>query len=134
MVGQSDIVKTFKGISQTKSLPHLLLYGPPGTGKTSILLALAKELFGASYYKERVLELNASDDRGIAKIREKVKKFASIRVEKIKGAPNYKIILLDEADHLTKDAQNALRRIIEDFTEETRFCLICNYVTRFIYF
>jgi replication factor C subunit 2/4 len=73
MVGQTEIVNTFKGIVQTKSLPHLLLYGPPGTGKTSILLALARELFGEEHYRSRVLEMNASDDRGIAKIREKVK-------------------------------------------------------------
>ena len=74
VVSQNEVVKSFKGMLATKTMPHLLLYGPPGTGKTSIILAFAKELFGMKYYKKRILELNASDDRGIGKIREKVQK------------------------------------------------------------
>lgn len=123
----------FKGIRDTGNMPHMLLYGPPGTGKTSIIIALAKEVFGASEYQHRVLELNASDDRGIGKVREKVKKYAETKLAKLpSGKPNYKIIILDEADQMTSDAQQALRRIIEDYASITRFCLICNYVTKII--
>jgi replication factor C subunit 2/4 len=110
-----------------------LLYGPPGTGKTSIILALVKEIFGPQHYKERILELNASDDRGIQKVREKIKKYAETKLTKLpKSYPSFKIIILDEADQMTPDAQNALRRVMEDYSNITRFCLICNYVTKII--
>ncbi|PKK59470.1 P-loop containing nucleoside triphosphate hydrolase protein [Rhizophagus irregularis] len=105
------------------SLPHMLFYGPPGTGKTSTILALARELFGSELMKSRVLELNASHERGISVIRERVKNYARNK------CPGFKIIILDEADSLTKDAQEALRRIIEKYSELTRFCLICNQVS-----
>lgn len=111
----------------------MLLYGPPGTGKTSIIIALAKEIFGLEHYRERVLELNASDDRGIAKVREKVKKYAESKLRRLPGGEaNLKIIILDEADQMTPDAQQALRRVIEDYSRNTRFCLICNYITKII--
>ena len=117
----------------SKNLPHMLLYGPPGTGKTSIIIALAKEMFGQEHYRERVLELNASDDRGIAKVREKVKKYAETKLRRLPGVEaNLKIIVLDEADQMTPDAQQALRRVIEDYSRNTRFCLICNYITKII--
>lgn len=132
VVFQDEAVSAFKGISATKKLPHLILYGPPGTGKTSLVLALAKELFGADDYKERILELNASDDRGIARVRDKIKKYAETKIQKLPGRPAYKLIILDEADQMTVDAQNALRRIIEDFSALTRFCIICNYITKII--
>lgn len=117
----------------------MLFYGPPGTGKTSTVLALAKELYGPELIKSRVLELNASDERGISIVREKVKDFARMQLSQPSAAyraqypcPPYKIIILDEADSMTQDAQSALRRTMETYSKITRFCLICNYVTRII--
>lgn len=119
----------------------MLFYGPPGTGKTSTILALARELFGPDDFRHRVLELNASDERGIAIVREKIKNFARQTPKATAGAasdgkvypcPPYKIIILDEADSMTQDAQGALRRIMETYARITRFCLVCNYVTRII--
>lgn len=116
------------------NLPHLLLYGPPGTGKTSTVLALARDLFGPSLFRSRVLELNASDERGIRVVREKVKGFSRLMAsEKADGypCPPFKIVLLDEADSMTEDAQSALRRVIEANAEVTRFCIVCNYPSRY---
>jgi replication factor C subunit 2/4 len=122
----------------------MLFYGPPGTGKTSTVLALAKQLFGPDLIKTRVLELNASDERGISIVREKVKDFARMQLSnppagpageeyrKKYPCPPYKIIVLDEADSMTQDAQSALRRTMETYSKITRFCLVCNYVTRII--
>jgi replication factor C subunit 2/4 len=119
----------------------MLFYGPPGTGKTSTILALAKQLYGPELFKTRVLELNASDERGISIVREKIKDFARMQLSNapISAAykekypcPPYKIIILDEADSMTQDAQSALRRTMETYSRITRFCLICNYVTRII--
>lgn len=122
----------------------MLFYGPPGTGKTSTVLALAKQLYGPELIKTRVLELNASDERGISIVREKVKDFARMQLSnppagpagveyrKKYPCPPYKIIVLDEADSMTQDAQSALRRTMETYSKITRFCLVCNYVTRII--
>lgn len=101
----------------------MLFYGPPGTGKTSTIIALAKEIYGSNY-KNMVLELNASDDRGIDVVRNQIKNFASTMQIFSKG---YKLIILDEADAMTNVAQNALRRIIEKYTKNTRFCILANY-------
>eukprot|EP00055_Hartaetosiga_balthica_P001698 m.138622 g.138622 ORF g.138622 m.138622 type:complete len:351 (-) comp15768_c0_seq1:197-1249(-) len=115
------------GEKDAQKLPHLLLYGPPGTGKTSTIKALATQLYGKNY-RNMVLELNASDDRGINVVREQIKTFASTRT--MFNTNSFKLIVLDEADALTRDAQAALRRVIEKYTRHTRFCLICNYVSK----
>lgn len=110
-------------------LPHLLFYGPPGTGKTSTILAVAKQLYSPSQMHSMVLELNASDDRGIGIVRGPILNFASTRTIFSGG---FKLIILDEADAMTNDAQNSLRRIIEKYTDNVRFCIICNYLSKII--
>ncbi|KAI8985339.1 replication factor C subunit 2 [Pilobolus umbonatus] len=132
---QEQTVLVLKKALQSDNLPHLLFYGPAGTGKTSTILALANELYGPELKKDRVLELNASDDRGINVVREKVKNFSRISSTVKVGnypCPPYKILILDEADSMTTDAQSALRRIMEVYSKTTRICLICNYVSRII--
>ncbi|CUM64220.1 uncharacterized protein PRCAT00001814001 [Priceomyces carsonii] len=139
IASQEHAVKILKKQVGTSNLPHMLFYGPPGTGKTSTILALAKQLYGPNLYKSRVLELNASDERGISIVRQKIKNFARLTVSNASKedldnypCPPYKIIILDEADSMTTDAQSALRRTMETYSGVTRFCLICNYITRII--
>ncbi|KOS20245.1 Replication factor C subunit 2 [Escovopsis weberi] len=139
VAAQDHTVTVLQRTLQASNLPHMLFYGPPGTGKTSTILALAKELYGPEMIKSRVLELNASDERGIAIVRDKVKNFARMQLTNPPASyrdkypcPPFKIIILDEADSMTQDAQSALRRTMETYSKITRFCLICNYVTRII--
>lgn len=128
IVGHEDIVKRVKAFVEAKNMPHLLFAGPAGCGKTTLALIIAKQLFKEKWY-ENFLELNASDERGIDVVRQKVKAFA--RTKSIGEIP-FKIILLDESDALTKDAQHALRRIMEMFTGTCRFILSCNVSSRII--
>lgn len=138
VASQDHAVKVLKKNLELANLPHMLFYGPPGTGKTSTILALARQLYGPRLFKSRVLELNASDERGIAIVRSKIKTFARLAVSNPTPedadypCPPYKIIILDEADSMTNDAQAALRRTMENYAGVTRFCLVCNYVTRII--
>ncbi|MFT4311712.1 MAG: replication factor C small subunit [Candidatus Woesearchaeota archaeon] len=126
--GQTKIVQRLKSFVEQKNIPHLLFSGPAGVGKTTTSLVIAKELFGENY-KSSFLELNASDERGIDVIRTKVKDFA--RTKAIDSVP-FKIIYLDECDALTKEAQQALRRTMENYTTTTRFILSCNYASKII--
>jgi replication factor C small subunit len=124
IVNQTEIVTRLKTFVEEKNLPHLLFVGPAGVGKTTSILALARDLYGPSY-RNFILELNASDERGIGIIREKVKNFA--RTSAIASPVSFKILIMDEADHLTSDAQHALRRTMELYTNTCRFCLLGNY-------
>ena len=128
---QDEVIKMLKTTLQTGNLPHLLFHGPPGTGKTSTILAMAMELFGPKIFKDRVIELNASDERGINVVRNKIVTLASMSIGNTDPnylSPPYKIIILDEADAMTTEAQSALRKIMEDKSTQTRFCFICNYI------
>ena len=126
--GQKEIVRRVKSFTDKKNMPHLLFAGPPGTGKTTTALVIARQLYGDEWH-ENFLELNASDERGIDVIRQKVKDFA--RTKSIGDVP-YKIIYLDESDALTSEAQQALRRTMENYAQTTRFILSCNYSSKII--
>ena len=128
IINQEEVVKRLKMFVKTRNMPHLLFAGPAGTGKTTAAHALARDLYG-EYYRQYVLELNASDERGIGVIREKVKEFARSRTP---PEIPFKIIILDEADNMTADAQQALRRLMELYSAQTRFILIANYPSKII--
>lgn len=124
ILSHQDIIATLRRFIDSNKLPHLLFYGPAGTGKTTTVLAIARSIPNCE-----TLELNASDERGIDVVREQIKDFASTQKLFSSG---YKLVILDEADHMTSDAQAALRRVIEKYTKNVRFCLICNYVNKII--
>lgn len=128
IVGQDNIVKKVESLTNSLNIPHLLFAGPAGIGKSSLALIIVKELFEKNW-KENYLELNASDERGINVIRDKVKNFA--RTKSLGNVP-FKIIFLDEADALTPEAQQALRRTMENYSTTCRFILSCNYSSKII--
>ena len=132
VTSQGNIIESLRKTLFTRNLPHLIFYGPSGCGKTSTILALAKELFGKEYWSDRIIELNASDERGINIVRDKIKMYAKKSIKENPNIPPWKIIILDEADTMTADSQFALRRIMEEYSNITRFCIICNYHDKII--
>jgi replication factor C subunit 2/4 len=128
--GNPSVIKLFQQfIDDNSNMPNLLLVGPPGTGKTTSILCLARQILKDNF-KECVMELNASDDRGIDVVRNKIKIFAQKMVSLPKN--KYKIVILDECDNMTTCAQSALRRIMEDYSKSTRFVFLCNYSSQII--
>jgi len=135
---QTEVCAALKKSLETGEMPNLLFYGPPGTGKTTVALALVQQFFGKDW-RSRVREMNASDERGIAAVREKVKTFAQLAIGSgatqdglATSKAKFRVVILDEADSMTHDAQAALRRIMEEFVGVTRFIIICNYVSKII--
>jgi len=128
VMGQEKIVARISSFVKQKNIPHLLFSGPAGTGKSTIALVIAKELFG-DLWQQNFLETNASEERGIQTVREKIKDYVRT---KAMGTDIPKIIFLDEADALTREAQQALRRMMEQYTSTARFILSCNYGSKII--
>ena len=129
IVGNTSIIEKLKTLEQKNNIPNLILSGPPGVGKTTSILALARQVLGKNF-QNACIELNASDERGINVIRTKIREFA----EKLRKLPQgqHKIIILDEADSLTSAAQQALRMIISDYSNSTRFIFSCNHSSKII--
>lgn len=140
IISHKEILTTLTNLISNNKIPHMIFYGPPGTGKTTTILACAKKIYGSNY-RSMILELNGSDDRGINVVREQIKNFSAtdskisnmlVSDNNFKQKTNIKLVILDEADAMTYDAQFALRRVVESYTDSTRYCLICNYLTKII--
>ena len=131
IVSHKTVVSTFKKFILKKRLPHMILRGPPGTGKTSVIMACAKELYG-EHSPIMVLAINASEERGIEVVRNKITDFISTKgvFMSDEDKVTFKLVILDEADAMTADAQSMLVSVIEKFTSNVRFCLICNYIKK----
>lgn len=129
ILSHEHIVKSLKNLIASESCPHLLFYGPAGTGKTSLINACAKDLY-KEHFPYMVMELNASDDRGVDVVRDKIKFFVNSKNFFYNGP---KLVILDEIDAMTIDAQKILRQVIEKYSANARFCLICNYVSKIMY-
>lgn len=135
IIHQEEIIDVLSNTMKTGNLPHLLLYGQQGTGKTSTILAFACQLFGPKVANQRVIELNASDERGINVVRGKIITFAKTAISNPDPdypCPPFKLVILDEADAMTIEAQSALRKVMEELSEITRFCFICNFINQII--
>ncbi|KAH7825327.1 Replication factor C subunit 5, RFC5 [Monocercomonoides exilis] len=128
IASHTELLSTLDNFITAGRLPHLLFHGPPGTGKTTTILAMARKMYG-DQFTQMTLERNASDDRGIDTVRTEIKTFASTKSVFCRLP---KLIILDECDAMVKEAQFALRRIVEKYSSNARFCLICNYVNRII--
>ena len=135
LISHNGIKSMLSKFVESDSMPHLLFYGPPGTGKTSTILSVARKMYKTNY-KNMVLELNASDDRNIKVVRETIREFAGTNGDNLIkndiSKSSIKLVILDEADSMTQDAQFCLRRIMETYSAKTRFCLICNYINKII--
>ncbi|CAJ0960373.1 unnamed protein product, partial [Mesorhabditis belari] len=133
VVSHEEIIKTVNNFIASNRIPHMLFYGPPGTGKTSTIHAIARTIYSEKEIRSMILELNASDDRGIDVVRDDIIMFAQARgLHAPSDSSRFKLVILDEADAMTKDAQNALKRVIEKYTKNVRFCIICNYLSSII--
>lgn len=130
IISHSHIINALKNFIKYKNIPHMLFYGPSGVGKTSVVMACAKELYGKNM-DVMVLELNASDERGIEVVRTRIKEFVSSKnIYCYENNNLFKLVILDEVDAMTGDAQAILRKVVEDYTKTARFCLICNYINK----
>jgi len=128
VINQRHVVERLKAFVENKNIPNMLFAGPAGSGKTTVALAVAHELYGKEW-RQNVLEMNSSDERGIDTVRGRIKDFA--RTRPLSDVP-FRMIILDECDALTPDAQNALRRTMENYTSVSRFILICNWSSKII--
>ena len=131
IIGQDNVIQIIQ--NNIQKLPHMIFYGPPGVSKTSIIDITAHKIYGKNKSRN-TLFLNASDERGIDTVRNKIKQFAQQKIYSTTSdyTFKFKLIILDEADSMTSEAQTALRRIMENYSNITRFCFICNYVNKII--